>query len=75
MLFKRCEHDGRSRLSCDHPWWVRGKKKPLGRVRESLEVYFDRLVRGRGSKTLAKDLERIFLVDLRTGKYAAWKKR
>src|SRR6266487_2348090 len=74
MLFKRCGHDGQARLSCQHPWWVQAKRKSLGRVRESLEIYFDRPVRGKGGKTLGKDLERQFLLDIRSGAYQAWKK-
>jgi integrase len=39
-----------------------------------LECYFpDQIVRGKGSKTLAKDLEKQFGLDVRSGKYAAWK--
>lgn len=72
MLFKRCGDPRGSWLNCDHAWWVQEKRKPLGRVRESLEVYFERPVRGKGGRTLAKDLERLFAADLRTGKYAEW---
>ena len=42
MLFKRCGDARGDWLTCDHAWWVQEKRKPLGRVRESLEVYFDR---------------------------------
>lgn len=55
-LFKRCPCKGRERDACAHPWWtafeVRGK-----RFRISLEKHFSRKVRGRGSKTLARELE------------------
>ena len=67
MLFKRCPDARSGWLTCEHAWWVQGKRKPLGRVRESLEVYFDRPVRGKGGKSLARDLERLFLADMRTG--------
>jgi integrase len=74
MLFKRCPHPAKTWLTCDHAWWVQAKRKPRGRVRESLEVYFNRPVRGKGGKTLAKDLERQFLSDLRSSVYETWKK-
>jgi integrase len=73
MLFKRCEHGKKAWLSCEHPWWVQVKRHRQ-RIRESLEVYFPKeVVRGKGSKSLAQDLERQFMVDVRSGKYAEWK--
>jgi integrase len=74
MLYKRCG-DVKARWgACDHSWWVQAKRKPMGRVRESLETYFQRPVRGKGGRTLAKDLERQFLIDLTSGTYAIRKK-
>src|SRR5262245_24779496 len=67
-LFKRCAHKGRFRDNCDHPWWatVRVNRQ---RVQQSLEVYFKRRVRGRGSKLLARELDETLHRDVKSGKY------
>lgn len=71
-LFKKCAHRGRAVDSCEHPWHATVTHHRQ-RHRVSLEAYFRRRVRGRGSKTLARDLDAQFAVDVVEGRYVARK--
>jgi integrase len=55
-LWKRCEHRGRQRDNCEHPWWI-VRRIRRRRVQVSIEKYFGVECRGRGSKTKAYDFE------------------
>ena len=68
MIFKRCGHTRRQRDSCGHPWWAQVRHH-LRRHQVSLEKYGHRLVRGRGSKSVALDLARQLTSAIRAGEY------
>ncbi len=72
MIYKRCGHRGRSRDTCEHPWWsqikYRGRK-----IQVSLEKYCGQRVRGRGAKSVAQDVQRELKSHIKNGKYFEWK--
>ena len=73
MLLKRCQHSKVQRTSCDHPLWVQVKYQRK-RYRQSLEECFPgKVVHGKRSRTMARDLERQFILDMKSGKHQTWR--